>query len=138
MLDKVVYYSSATNNTHTFVEKLGFDAVRIPIKPSEKMIEVNWPYVLIIPTYGGGASIMGRKSRPVLPQIKSFLEHGDNASYMKAVIASGNLNFGSDYGKAGDVISKKFGVPYVYRFELYGNNEDVEIVRNGLLNFEYE
>ena len=36
---------------------------------------------------------------------------------------------------AGDVVSRKCGVPYLYRFELMGTPDDVEAVRVGLADF---
>lgn len=46
----LVYFSSVSENTHRFVEKLGLPATRIPL---HGRIEVDQPYVLILPTYGG-------------------------------------------------------------------------------------
>ena len=51
------------------------------------------------------------------------------------MIAAGNTNFGEEYCYAGNVVSRKCGVPYLYRFELMGTAEDVESVRNGLVEF---
>lgn len=130
----IVYFSSATGNTHRFVEKLGFPSARIPMHKSDEPLVVDEPYVLICPTYGGGASITGVNSKPVPVQVIRFLNNEHNRSLIRAVIAGGNSNFGTDFGVAGDVISKKCGVPYVYRFELMGNEEDVRIVRGGLLD----
>ncbi|OFO20138.1 ribonucleotide reductase assembly protein NrdI [Corynebacterium sp. HMSC056F09] len=129
----VVYFSSATENTHRFVEKLGLPSVRIPLRLSDEPITVNEPYVLICPTYGGGASMSGRNTRPVPKQVIRFLNDEHNRSFIRAVVAGGNSNFGSDFGKAGDVIAAKCKVPYVYRFELLGTEEDVTICREGLL-----
>lgn len=130
----VVYFSSATNNTKRFVEKLGLPAKRIPLRASEEELLVDEPYVLICPTYGGGASISHQNVRPVPSQVIRFLNNPQNRQYIRAVIAGGNSNFGTDFGKAGDVIAAKCKVPYVYRFELLGNEEDVRIVRQGLLD----
>nr|WP_274709871.1 class Ib ribonucleoside-diphosphate reductase assembly flavoprotein NrdI [Corynebacterium sp. c6VSa_13] len=129
----VVYFSSATENTRRFVEKLGLPAQRIPLRRSDPELIVNEPYVLICPTYGGGASITHQNSRPVPSQVIRFLNNKHNRSLIRAVVSSGNTNFGTDFGKAGDVISAKCNVPYVYRFELLGTAEDVEILRAGLL-----
>lgn len=131
----VVYYSSATGNTHRFVEKLGFPSARIPMKRSEPELLVDEPYVLICPTYGGGASISGGNTRPVPPQVIRFLNNKHNRSLIRGVIAGGNTNFGIDYGKAGDMIANKCKIPYLYRFELMGNDEDVAIVQTGLKDF---
>ena len=129
----VVYFSSATENTHRFVQKLGFPSARIPLRRTEEPLQVNEPYVLVCPTYGGGASISHQNSRPVPKQVLKFLNDEHNRSLIRAVISGGNSNFGADFGKAGDVISAKCKVPYVYRFELLGNEDDIKICREGLL-----
>lgn len=131
----VVYYSSATGNTHRFVQKLDLPSARIPMKRNEPELLVDEPYVLICPTYGGGASISGGNTRPVPPQVIRFLNNEHNRSFIRGVIAGGNTNFGTDYGKAGDMIAEKCKVPYLYRFELMGNDEDVTVVRAGLIDF---
>ncbi len=129
----VVYYSSATENTRRFVDKLGLPSARIPLRKSEEPLIVDEPYVLVCPTYGGGASISYQNSRPVPPQVIRFLNNEHNRSLIRAVISGGNSNFGADFGKAGDVIAAKCKVPYVYRFELLGTDEDVRLCREGLL-----
>ncbi|MDT9409426.1 class Ib ribonucleoside-diphosphate reductase assembly flavoprotein NrdI [Corynebacterium rouxii] len=128
----IVYFSSATENTKRFVEKLGFPSQRIPLTRTDTPLRVDEPYVLVCPTYGGGASISGNNTKPVPVQVIKFLNNEHNRSFIRAVISGGNSNFGLDFGKAGDVISQKCSVPYVYRFELMGNDEDVRLVRDGL------
>ena len=113
----VVYFSSATENTHRFVEKLGLPSARIPLRLTDEPLVVNEPYVLVCPTYGGGASISKQNTRPVPKQVIRFLNNEHNRSFIRAVVAGGNSNFGTDFGKAGDVIAAKCKVPYVYRFE---------------------
>lgn len=129
----VVYFSSVTENTRRFVDKLGLPSARIPLRKTDEPLIVNEPYVLVCPTYGGGASISHENSRPVPSQVIRFLNNEHNRSLIRAVIAGGNSNFGTDFGKAGEVISAKCKVPYVYRFELLGTEEDVTICREGLL-----
>ena len=51
------------------------------------------------------------------------------------MIAAGNRNFGEAYGRAGEVIAQKCGVPYLYRFELMGTQQDVDNVRKGVSEF---
>lgn len=130
----VVYFSSATENTKRFVEKLGFPSARIPLHKSDPPLKVHEPYVLVCPTYGGGASIGGGNTKPVPVQVIRFLNDEHNRSLIRAVIAGGNSNFGTDFGKAGDVIAAKCKVPYVYRYELLGTEEDVITVQSGLIN----
>lgn len=132
----LVYFSSTTRNTERFVAKLGLRSARIPLLRDEEPLRVDEPFVLVCPTYGGGASISGDLSRPVPKQVIRFLNDEHNRSLIRGVIASGNLNFGEDFGRAGDGISAKCRVPYLYRFELMGNEEDVVRVREGLAEFE--
>lgn len=131
----VVYYSSATENTHRFVRRLELPARRIPLRLKDPDLIVDEPYVLICPTYGGGASIAHKNTRPVPKQVINFLNNEHNRSFIRGVIASGNTNFGTDFGLAGDVISAKCKVPYLYRFELLGTAEDVTRVREGLVEY---
>ncbi|MGD7003749.1 class Ib ribonucleoside-diphosphate reductase assembly flavoprotein NrdI [Corynebacterium halotolerans] len=129
----VVYFSSVTENTHRFVKKLDLPIARIPLRREDEPLHVNEPYVLVCPTYGGGAGMTHQNSRPVPPQVIRFLNDEHNRSFIRAVVAGGNTNFGTDYGKAGEIISRKCQVPYVYRFELMGNENDVRVLRSGLL-----
>lgn len=132
----IVYFSSTTLNTDRFVRKLGLPASRIPLRRTEPALTVDEPFVLICPTYGGGASITGDDSRPVPKQVIRFLNDPSNRSLLRGVIASGNLNFGEDFCRAGEVIAAKCGVPYLYRFELMGTPTDVARVGEGLSDFE--
>lgn len=129
-LVRIVYFSSATNNTHRFVEKLGFHADRIPLRPRDEFLTVDHDYVLITPTYGGGSP------RGAVPkQVIKFLNDEHNRSFIKGVISAGNTNFGEAYCLAGDIISAKTKVPHMYRFELLGTDRDVQVVREGLEEF---
>ncbi|MWB97094.1 class Ib ribonucleoside-diphosphate reductase assembly flavoprotein NrdI [Agromyces seonyuensis] len=123
----LVYFSSVSGNTHRFVEKLGIPALRIPVFPREEPIQADEPYVLIVPTYGGGD---GKGAVP--KQVIKFLNDPHNRSLLRGVMAAGNTNFGSAYGLAGDVIAAKTGVPHLYRFELFGTPDDVRVVIDGL------
>jgi protein involved in ribonucleotide reduction len=123
----LVYFSSRSENTHRFVGKLGLRATRIPFGEG---ISVCEPYVLVVPTYSGEG---GRGAVP--KQVIRFLNVAGNRSFIRGVIAAGNSSFGETYGLAGDVISKKCDVPYLYRFELLGTEEDVANVRQGLERF---
>ncbi|MBB3392372.1 protein involved in ribonucleotide reduction [Rhizobium sp. BK275] len=124
----IVYYSSRSENTHRFVEKLGLRAARIPVGVED--IHIREPYVLISPTYCGDG---GKGAVP--KQVIRFLNDAENRSNIRGVIAAGNSNFGETYGLAGDVVSQKCQVPYLYRFELLGTAEDVANVKDGMGRF---
>jgi len=130
----VVYFSSVSENTHRFVQKLGLDAIRIPL---HGRIRVDEPYVLVLPTYGGGHANGPDPDRGgyVPKQVIAFLNDEHNRSLLRGVIAAGNTNFGAEFCYAGDVVSRKCAVPYLYRFELMGTDEDVQAVCAGLADF---
>jgi protein involved in ribonucleotide reduction len=127
-MGEIVYFSSRSENTHRFVEKLGLPARRIPI--TGETLEAVSPYVLILPTYSGEG---GKGAVP--KQVIRFLNDTANRSNLRGVIAAGNSNFGETFGLAGDIIAKKCQVPYLYRFELLGTADDVANVKHGLERF---
>ncbi|SDD53559.1 protein involved in ribonucleotide reduction [Sanguibacter gelidistatuariae] len=126
----LVYFSSTSENTHRFVRKLGIDAQRIPLRPADGFLRVEEPYVLMVPTYGGG-----NEGGAVPRQVVKFLNDEHNRSLIRGVIAAGNTNFGEAYCIAGGIVSSKCHVPYLYGFELLGTTEDVLRVREGLDQF---
>lgn len=124
----LVYFSSVSENTRRFVEHLDRPAVRIPLRPRiDGHLRVARPFVLVVPTYGGG-----ERAGAVPKQVVAFLNDPVNRSLLRGVIASGNRNFGVHYGLAGPVISTKCNVPELYRFELLGTSRDVVLVNAGL------
>ncbi|MFY0670597.1 MAG: class Ib ribonucleoside-diphosphate reductase assembly flavoprotein NrdI [Aquiluna sp.] len=127
----VVYFSSVSENTKRFVDKLEAQSVRIPIRTEEAAEFVHdRDSVLVLPTYGGG-----NDNSTVPKQVIKFLNNPDNRKHIKAVIAGGNTNFGSHFGKAGDIVADKLGVPVLYRFEITGTPEDVIEVKERLAQF---
>ena len=126
----LVYFSSVSGNTARFMEKLGLAARRIPLYAKDEALQVHRPYVLVLPTYGGGN---GKGAVP--KQVIRFLNDEHNRSLIRGVIAAGNTNFGSAYCLAGDIVSAKCTVPLLYRFEVFGTQDDVTVVRNGMETF---
>lgn len=128
-MGQIVYFSSRSENTHRFVQKLGLPAVRISQNAMD-LLHIREPFVLVLPTYSGDG---GKGAVP--KQVIRFLNETENRSNIRGVIAAGNSNFGATFGIAGDIISAKCQVPYLYRFELIGTEEDVANVRDGLGRF---
>ena len=108
----------------------GINVYRIPLRAADPALKVREPYVIMVPTYGGGVV---KKAVPI--QVKRFLNDPANREWIRGVIASGNTNFGEAYCAAGDIISAKCHVPYLYRYELMGTPEDTAAVRKGLVRF---
>lgn len=119
----LIVYASKTGKVKSFINKLGMRAVEI-----QDGLKVQEPFVLITYTIGFGQ---------VPEEVQSFLK--GNHTYLRAVISSGNRNWGSNFGKAADIISQSYrladgsNVPLLHKFEMAGTNKDVEIVRNRIL-----
>lgn len=124
----IVYFSNYSGNTKRFVEKIDErNAIRIPIDSRGGGITVDSPYVLFVPTYGGG------EGRAAIPrQVRSFLNVKENRRLLAGVVGFGNTNFGEHYCKAADLISAKTGVPVIARVELFGTEDDVIKVKQRL------
>ena len=126
----LIYFSSVSENTHRFVEKLGVPTQRIPLHARDEPLVADGPYVLVLPTYGGGI-----EGGAVPKQVIRFLNDPHNRSLIRGVIAAGNTNFGEAFCLAGEIVAAKCDVPYLYRFELLGTDQDVLRVREGLAQF---
>jgi protein involved in ribonucleotide reduction len=122
---RIVYFSNVSENTHRFVQKLGVEAMRIPLRATDPAIVPTEPYLLIVPTYGGSG---GLDKRAVPAQVVAFLNDPWNNSLLRGVVAAGNRNFGSEYCLAGRRISARFNVPVLHRFEILGEVDDVATV----------
>ena len=123
----IVYFSNYSGNTKRFVEKLGLELIRIPIKDFDNPIIVSDRYVLFVPTYGGGS-----ENHAIPRQVRSFLNVESNRQKMVAVVGLGNTNFGEDYCKAADMIAAKTGVPILGRVEIFGTEEDTITIKERL------
>ncbi|GGD82632.1 class Ib ribonucleoside-diphosphate reductase assembly flavoprotein NrdI [Microbacterium murale] len=127
----LVYFSSTSGNTARFIEKLGLPAQRIPLHRGDGDLAVDEPFVLVTPTYGGGQG-RGEEKGAVPKQVIRFLNDERNRRNIRGVISAGNTNFGDSFGAAGDIISRKCHVPHLYRFEVFGTQDDVDRVSDGL------
>jgi len=131
LIVQIVYFSSTSENTHRFVQKLTCVSHRIPLNLQEHMV-VDSEYILICPTYsGGGKNTHGHvDTRGAVPkQVIHFLNDEHNRKLCRAVIGTGNTNFGDSFALAGPIIAAKVGVPLAYQFELSGTQEDVARVQ---------
>lgn len=125
---QIVYFSNYSGNTKRLVDKLNGTAIRIPIGgDSSEPPTITNEYVLVVPTYGGGSE------RSAIPrQVRKFLNVEQNRSLLRGVIGTGNTNFGDNFCKAAEIISRKTGVPIIARVEIFGTDEDVNKIKERL------
>lgn len=115
----LVYFSSRSNNTHRFVQKLDVRALRIPVTGEPLLVDED--YILIVPTYAAG----GSDSKGAVPkQVIHFLNKANNRRHCKGVISSGNTNFGDTLPLYTNHCTK-LQVPLLHQFELLGTQRDV-------------
>jgi protein involved in ribonucleotide reduction len=115
---KVVYWSSKSENTHRFVQKLNIENIRLPLNGTCE-IEIDEPFILILPSYGDTVVT-------AIPKVVNrFLANKNNSSLMRGVIGGGNTDFGSKFCIAAKVISHFFKTRLLYQFEISGTPTDV-------------
>lgn len=122
---RIVFFSSKSENTLRFVNKVNLPAVRLPATTQGPFPKLTADYVLIVPTFGAGKT-MGAIPMPV----RKFLnEDAESRLHCVGVIGGGNTTFGS-YATSADLISKKLEIPSLYKFEVLGMPQDVIAVRD--------
>lgn len=112
---KVVYFS-LTGNCEKFLKFCKIPKEDILFLRDVK--KVDFEYILVTPTIGFGEV-------PLI--VKKFLDK--HSRYAKGVIASGNRNWGNNFGLAADVINREYNIPILMKFELLGNSTDIEKFR---------
>lgn len=131
----VIVFSSVSGNTWRFADKLrselpDLNVQRIPLRRTDPDVAPAQPFILFVPTYGGGG-----EGGEVPKQVIKFLNEPENRTHLRGVVSFGNTNFGSSYCLAGDIIAQKCAVPHLTRVELFGTPEDVERVAEILRAF---
>ncbi|WP_156300368.1 class Ib ribonucleoside-diphosphate reductase assembly flavoprotein NrdI [Streptobacillus canis] len=111
-----IYYDSLTGNVERFICKIkeieDFDFVKIS---SKTIVEKEGHLVTFTTGFG-----------EVSKSTDFFLCNNENYKKIKTVTSSGNMNWGKNFAKAGELIQDKFGIKYIFRFELSGTLNDVK------------
>ena len=111
-----VYYDSKTGNVQRFIDKI-------------KKERPEWEFVKI--TYDMEISEKGHlvtfttNFGEIPDTTEKFLENENNRKYIKSVSSSGNMNWGTLFGKAADNIEEKYGIPVLMKFELSGTSKEI-------------
>jgi protein involved in ribonucleotide reduction len=121
----VIVYDTLTGNTERFVKKLPKQFKVYHINDYDGTSE------FIMVTYTTGFGMVPKTT-------EKFLEiHGNK---MLGVSSGGNKNWGlvergGTYGKAADLISQKYSVPIISKFELQGTDIDIENFIGGIKKY---
>ena len=109
-----IYYDSKTGNVDRFVHKLKAQT-GWPIQRISQDLSITHAGHLITFTTGIGQIPLSTGE---------FMKR--NHEFIKSVSASGNRNWGQNYGKAADIVSAIYDLPVLFKFELSGSMSDVQ------------
>ena len=120
-----VYYDSKTGNVQRFIDKI-------------KKERPEWSFVKIsgdMEISENGHLVTFTTNFGEIPNTtEKFLENENNRKYIKSISSSGNMNWGTLFGKAADNIEEKYGIPVLMKFELSGTQIQVEYFINNIEN----
>ena len=120
-----VYYDSKTGNVQRFIDKI-------------KKERPEWSFVKIsrdMEILENGHLVTFTTNFGEIPNTtEKFLENENNRKYIKSISSSGNMNWGTLFGKAADNIEEKYGIPVLMKFELSGTHVQVEYFINNIEN----
>ena len=111
-----IVYASRTGNVESIINRL---EVSEPLRIEDGSEECQEEYILFTYTDGYG---------DIPYEVETFLEK--NGDKIKGVIASGDTGYGEAYCQAGDKISEQYNVPYLYKVENAGTDEDIEKIKD--------
>ncbi|AFN65360.1 ribonucleoprotein [Mycoplasma wenyonii str. Massachusetts] len=113
-----LWYASRTGKVEQIVSKLGFKNVNRIFTGEEKATK---QFVIFTYTDGYGE---------VPSIVELFLSNNHNL--LIGVAGSGNINFGKNFCNAVTLISQKYGVPALKKFDLGGNKQLISEFREEL------
>lgn len=114
-----IYYASRMGK----VEKLAQSVDQTAVKIESGDTTVNEDFIIF--TYTDGLGI-------VPPVVVEFLKQ--NHEHLKGVVVSGSMERHADtYCFAGDIISKEYNVPCLYKVDGAGTQADIEAIKQLVL-----
>ncbi|ALA95691.1 class Ib ribonucleoside-diphosphate reductase assembly flavoprotein NrdI [Leptotrichia sp. oral taxon 212] len=120
-----VYYDSKTGNVQRFIDKI-------------KKERPEWSFVKIsgdMEISENGHLVTFTTNFGEIPNTtEKFLENKNNRKYIESVCSSGNMNWGTLFGKAADKIEETYSIPVLMKFELSGTHVQVEYFINSVEN----
>ena len=120
-----VYYDSKTGNVQRFIDKIKKEKPEWNFIKITDNMEISEKGHLVTFTTNFGE---------IPDTTEKFLGNENNRKYIKSVSSSGNMNWGTLFGKAADNIEEKYGIPVLMKFELSGTHVQVEYFINNVEN----
>ena len=120
-----VYYDSKTGNVQRFIDKIKKE------KPKWSFFKISGDMEI---SENGHLVTFTTNFGEIPDTTEKFLENENNKKYIKSVSSSGNMNWGTLFGKAADNIEEKYGIPVLMKFELSGTHVQVEYFINSIEN----
>lgn len=145
MKNLTLVYISLSGNTKSFINRLEkilskyYNISSLDIKElvhdNKNFYKLNNSFITFVPTYLEGGNGINNGTREILTTpLKDFISFEDNYKNCLGVVGSGNKNFNLQYCLTAKQYSNDFGFPLLDTFELRGNNEDLERVKNIILS----
>ena len=120
-----VYYDSKTGNVQRFIDKIKKE------KPEWSFVKISGDMEI---SENGHLVTFTTNFGEIPDTTEKFLKNENNRKYIKSVSSSGNMNWGTLFGKAADNIEEKYGIPVLMKFELSGTHVQVEYFINNVEN----
>ena len=120
-----VYYDSKTGNVQRFIDKIKKE------RPEWSFVKISGDMEIL---ENGHLVTFTTNFGEIPDTTEKFLENENNKKYIKSVSSSGNMNWGTLFGKAADNIEEKYGIPVLMKFELSGTHIQVEYFINNVEN----
>ncbi len=122
-----IVFDSLTGNTERFVNKISQTRPNWSCVKIKDDLKVDQPFHLITYTTGLGE---------VPPSTAQFV--ADNLDNLVTVSASGNRNWGQNYGLAADRISQQYNKPILKKFEVAESQKIIDEIINKIEGRLYE
>ena len=120
-----VYYDSKTGNVQRFIDKIKKE------RPEWSFVKISGDMEIL---ENGHLVTFTTNFGEIPDTTEKFLENDNNRKYIKSVSSSGNMNWGTLFGKAADNIEEKYSIPVLMKFELSGTHVQVEYFINSIEN----
>lgn len=121
-------FDSLTGNVRRFVGGVQAALPECPLDAqSVQAAEPQGDFVLFTYTFGTGQ---------IPASTAKFLEqHGER---LRGVVSSGSFHWGDNFGRAGDLIAARYGVPLIAKINKGGTTKDRETVAAWLREWDQE